>query len=99
MWNFRVEFVYNIGGCERRATEIDSGAPFFTRLIEWCLGYTWSEECEEIWPCSQVLEWKINDYRANHYTILVWAWLRGEFKAGLPYIFLSIHDTFKETTN
>ena len=38
--------------------------------------------------------------RANNYTgILVWAWLRGEFKAGLSYIFLSIHDTFKETTN
>ena len=37
--------------------------------------------------------------RANHYTILVWAWLRGEFKAGLSYIFLSSHDTFKETTN
>ena len=25
--------------------------------------------------------------RATHYTILVWGWLRGEFKAGLSYIF------------
>ena len=30
--------------------------------------------------------------------LLVWAWIRGEFKAGLSYLFFSVHDTFKETT-